>query len=281
MASNTARPIRRFMAGRVVAAMVFAGATLAGCSGSTPRQVHAADRTSPEVDLIRLSISNAYLIKSGRPVIVDAGGPTDTRALLAALHTEGVEPRAIALIILTHAHGDHGGGAAALRAATGANIVLGAADVPMAASGRDDVLKPTGLEAELVSRFIDRRFPPFRPDVQVTDRLDLRPYGLAGHVELTPGHTLGSLSVLLDDGQAFVGDILRGGYLGGAILPKVPHTHYFMADERENRRSLRHLLDAGVTTFYVGHGGPLTRADILRHAAELGLASGPPPDHSR
>jgi len=271
MASNTARASRRFIVGPVVAALAFAAATLCACAQATPRQVHAADRTSPEVDLIRLSISNAYLIKSRRPVVVDAGGPRDTPALLAALRTEGVDPHAIALIILTHAHGDHGGGAAALRAATGAKIVLGAPDVPMAASGHDDELKPTGLEARFVSLFIDPKFPPYRPDIQVTNRLDLSPYGLAGHIELTPGHTKGALSVLLDDGQGFVGDIVRGGNFGGAILPKVPQPHYFVADARENRRSLQHLLNAGVTTFYVGHGGPLARADILKHAADLGL----------
>jgi len=271
MAFKTDRPSRRFMARAVLAAMALAAATLCACSQTSPRQVHAADRTSPEIDLIRLSISNAYLIKSRRPLIVDAGGPADTPALLAALRAEGVDPHAIALIILTHAHGDHGGGAPALRAATGAKIVLGAADAGMAASGHNDVLKPTGLEAMFVRLFADLKFPPYRPDILLTDRLDLTPYGVAGHAELAPGHTPGSLVVILDDGQAFAGDILRGGHMGGAILPNVPHPHYFTADLAQNRLALRRLLAAGVSTFYVGHGGPLTRADILKHPAELGL----------
>jgi glyoxylase-like metal-dependent hydrolase (beta-lactamase superfamily II) len=43
-------------------------------------------------------------------------------------------------------------------------------------------------------------------DLVVREPLDLAPWGVAGRVVPMPGHTPGSLVVVLDDGRAFVGD---------------------------------------------------------------------------
>ncbi len=58
--------------------------------------------------------------------------------------------------------------------------------------------------------------------VHVEASLDPSPYGVAGRVTVTPGHTRGSLTVLTEEGHAFVGDLLGGGWFIGAPFPGRP-----------------------------------------------------------
>ena len=218
---------------------------------------------APEVVQIRLSMSNVFLIKAAKPILVDAGSPKDMAVLVAALAQQGLRVEDIALVVLTHAHSDHAGMAAALRRA-GAKIAMGRGDLEMARSGRNDDLKPTNVTAFLLKHLaIDPNFEPFAPDIAVGDTLDLAPWGIAGRASAMPGHTPGAMVVLLEDGRAFVGDMILGGYLGGAIRPQRAGEHYFHADRDHNRGNIRILLEHSVQTFYLGHGGPVARASVL------------------
>ena len=75
-----------------------------------------------------LPYSLAYLVEDdrGRLTVVDSGSPTDeaTRGLLGAVEALGRHPDDVAAIVVTHLHADHAGGAAALRAATGAAVLM-------------------------------------------------------------------------------------------------------------------------------------------------------------
>jgi hydroxyacylglutathione hydrolase len=89
----------------------------------------------------------------------------------------------------------------------------------------------------------------------------------------TPGHTPGSVSLLLPDGDAVVGDLLMGGFLGGLVRRSVPNTAYFQEDDHEALHSLRAVLAAGARRLWVGHGGPLS-ADRVATRFGLGRAGG-------
>jgi glyoxylase-like metal-dependent hydrolase (beta-lactamase superfamily II) len=41
--------------------------------------------------------------------------------------------------------------------------------------------------------------------------MDMKAFGVDGKVVCTPGHTAGSISVVLSTGEAIVGDLLMGG----------------------------------------------------------------------
>jgi hypothetical protein len=51
-------------------------------------------------------------------------------------------------------------------------------------------------------------------------------------------------------------------YLGGALAGTRPRYHYFVADRTQVHGGVRRLLELGVHTFYVGHGGPLTAQEV-------------------
>ncbi len=46
----------------------------------------------------------------------------------------------------------------------------------------------------------------------------------------TPGHTAGSISLITAAGDAIIGDVIMGGYLGGVLFPGKPNYHYFAED---------------------------------------------------
>lgn len=225
-----------------------------------------------QIVTIRLLISNAYLVRADRPVLVDAGSPREEHKIVRALRRAGVEPRDLGLIVLTHGHSDHAGSAAALRRISGAPLAIHAHDAHMLRRGSNDPLVPTNLAGRMMRPFTDRRFEPCEPDLLLEGERSLAEYGLPGRVLCTPGHTPGSLSLLLDHHEAIAGDLLIGGYLGGLVARGVPRYPYFADDLPEIVRSVERLLATRPTRIYVGHGGPLEAPHV-----EQWLAAQPQP----
>jgi glyoxylase-like metal-dependent hydrolase (beta-lactamase superfamily II) len=171
------------------------------------------------------------------------------------------------LLLHTHGHSDHAGSTSDLRRLSGAPVAIHAADAAMLCGGRNGPLPPTRLEARMIKRFVDKPFPAVEPDLVFDQELDLAPYGVDGRVVMTPGHTAGSVSVLLAGGEAIVGDVLMGGWMGGTFQAGKPNLHYFAEDPGQVRQSLDFLLAQPLHTWYMGHGGPLA-ADSVRAKAD-------------
>ena len=141
---------------------------------------------------------------------------------------------------------------------------LGHPAAPVGGAGQNCDLSPTSFEAEVLKRVVDFKFEPFSPDIPITNSLDLSPWGVAGKAVVMPGHTPGSLVIKLNDREVFVGDMMRGGSMGGAVNPTQPHVHYFQADLERNRANIRSLVEDGAEVFYLGHGGPVNRAAVIK-----------------
>ncbi len=216
---------------------------------------------------IRLSLSNAYLVRGERAILVDTGSAKDGRRILATLHQQGVPDPELALILHTHGHGDHCGSTRQLQEVTSAPAAVHSGDAEMLTTGQMRPTVPRALTARFLHLLVDASFPAVRPDIIFEDELNLQPFGIAGRIVLTPGHTAGSISLLLDTGDAIVGDLLMGGYLGGMILPGRPNYPYFADDLEQLRASVAKLLEMGVNRFFVGHGGPLPAERVRRWLA--------------
>ncbi|WP_301677245.1 MBL fold metallo-hydrolase [Methanoculleus methanifontis] len=84
-------------------------------------------------------------------------------------------------------------------------------------------------------------------------------FGVRGRIVPTPGHTPGSVSILIASGVAIVGDLLSTLVPGGR--PRLP---FRMDDPAAARRSIQILLAFGPERVYAAHGGPWRGAVVLR-----------------
>ncbi len=228
-----------------------------------------------DVTTIRLTAAGVHLVRGRRgPVLVDSGTARSVPALRRALAAHGVEPSSLAAVVLTHGHADHGGGARLL-VGDSVPVVVGALDAPILAAGHNPALSPTNLTARFIRPFVDRRFPAYRPDVEVDGELDLGEFGLEATAVVVGGHTPGSLVVVGrgPGGPAIVGDLVRGGHLGGSLRPGLALPHYYSDDAARDLAILTGVLARHEpSTLHVGHGGPLDAAPVRSLAARLAAA---------
>jgi glyoxylase-like metal-dependent hydrolase (beta-lactamase superfamily II) len=211
---------------------------------------------------LSLGMVHAFLLRGERPILVDAGLPGSEERLEEALRRHGVSLDELSLIVLTHAHSDHAGAAAALRERSGAPLAAGAGDAADLAAGANAPLTPTGAMGRLMGRAAGEqlRFPPAVPDILAEDGFSLEPYGVDGRLLALPGHTPGSLAAHLADGRLLAGDLITGSFL----LANRPSYPYFAADLAALRRSLRRVLTLAPTTLYPAHGRPCNGASLAR-----------------
>jgi glyoxylase-like metal-dependent hydrolase (beta-lactamase superfamily II) len=181
---------------------------------------------------LRLGFVKAFLLMgAGRHVLIDTGTKGQLPAITGRLKREGVGLKDISLIVVTHAHTDHTGSLADVAEATGAKVLA------------------HRLEADHMCT---------SPDVVVEDELDLNPYGVAGKVIWTPGHTRGSVSVALESGEAVVGDLVLPRFM--AFGP--PAIAFWSASREDSLASIRRVLGLRPSTILTSHGGPF-RPEVL------------------
>ena len=213
---------------------------------------------------IGLSISNAFLVKGATNILIDTGSPGEGKKILKALQKHGLQLRDIALIVHTHGHSDHCGSTAELLQHYKVPTALHAKDLHMAQTGRNGKIYTTTLVSRLLVPFVDKPYAPFTPDHLLNDLTDLSSYGINANVIHTPGHSKGSLSIVFDQGDAIIGDLLMGGLLGGTFFPKQPGYHYFIEDSAALHPSIEKVLNTPAKRYWVGHGGQLDAKRVAK-----------------
>lgn len=137
-------------------------------------------------------------------IVIDPGD--NIAQILAILKKHALK---VTAIVITHAHIDHIGGAAKLKAATGAPVHMNANDAPL----YDD------LDTQAAWLGIE---PPERTaiDVNAQDGQSLKLAGEEFHILHTPGHTQGSISVWIpEENKLIAGDTLFRDSIGRTDLP--------------------------------------------------------------
>ena len=217
-----------------------------------------------EIHRFSLGVANCYLIKEEGVILVDAGTPNRQGKFLKTLKDLSIEPKDISLILLTHGHWDHVGSVHEIKRLTGGKVAINQHEKDWV----EQALQPLPPGISLWGKIFGAIIKIFMPLVNFTGtsvdlvledkEFPLEPYGIHGKVLYTPGHSLGSMSLLLDTGDAFVGDLATNGL----PLRIGPGMSLFTEDTNAARESWRLLLERGAKWIYPGHGKPF-KADAL------------------
>ncbi|MFC3581647.1 subclass B3 metallo-beta-lactamase [Sphingomonas hylomeconis] len=137
------------------------------------------------VDYVGTEGLAAYLIHtSAGAILIDGTMAENAAAIERSVAARGVQMRDVKVLLLSHAHFDHAGGLAALKRASGAQLVAGAADRAALESG-----VPPGETSYGVIRF-----PAVKVDRAIRDGERVRLGGVTLTAVATPGHTPGCTS---------------------------------------------------------------------------------------
>lgn len=176
-------------------------------------------------------------------LLVDAGWPRSLPDLRAGLEAAGLRLSALRFVMTSHAHPDHAGLMQKLKRYCGTRRIV------------HEVQRGSLLELNrFFERKPDRHFEPFEIDeddlvVGSPNRDILRSIGIEGEILETPGHSDDSVSLLLDGGDAFTGDLTRPDLATKEQAAAVA-------------ASWRTLMARGAATFYPAHGGPFAASVI-------------------
>lgn len=216
--------------------------------------------TVHRIGLVNVS---AYLIyRPGEAILVDCGTSGSEVKILEKLEQLGVDPGMLKLLVLTHEHYDHAGSAARLRQLTGCKVLVHRAAAHRLRKGSTPIPAGTRWKAKLlvgVGRIFARRimkYPGLEPDLVADDLFDLSVYGFPGKVIHTPGHTFGSMVVLMDGGELIAGDTLFG-------VENKQHFPPFAEDLSALLGSWTYIRDLQVKSCYPAHGRHFTFESFL------------------
>lgn len=217
---------------------------------------------------IQSGINSCYVIKEKGVIMIDGGPPKMRNGFLKKMKDFSVDPEEIQLIVLTHGDFDHVGSAKDIQEITGAAIAIHEKDRMNLEQGLFNWTKGVTTWGKISRTFLmpvlknRMSFPAVKADIILNDsEISLNNYGIAGRILYTPGHTLGSVSVLLDSGEAFIGCLAHN---------RLPFTfHPALPIYAENidliKESWKKLFDAGAKTIFPGHGKPFSVEIIKKY----------------
>jgi len=182
--------------------------------------------------------TNYYLVEfKGGKLLVDCGWPGTLPKLMAELKRKGIVFKEIKYLLVTHFHPDHAGLVQELKNQGVKFIVLDC---------QIDFIAP------LTELFKTKKYPYV--EIKENDSLILKiedsrtflaSIGLNGEILHTPGHSDDSVTLILDEGYAFTGDL---------------HPAFMNIDDEKTRVSWDKIHRYKITRILPGHGGqhPLT-----------------------
>jgi glyoxylase-like metal-dependent hydrolase (beta-lactamase superfamily II) len=197
--------------------------------------------------------------------MVDSGMPNKLQLFKRVLSKHKIDPSRIKLIVLTHSHFDHAGSALDIRNLTGAKIAIHESEKECVESDKVLIPKGVNLRGRITQPLIFSfkiPFPKFTPDILLrNDPYPLSEFGIDGQIIHTPGHTTGSLSVILNSGEAFVGCMAHNGF----PFRSKPGLPIYAQDIESIKETWKNLIDRGITYIYPGHGKAFPVEVIKNH----------------
>ncbi len=169
-------------------------------------------------------------------LLVDCGWYGMLGQFLAQFKRKGLEPSAVKYVLATHYHMDHAGLVNEFKKLGAQLIVMESQAAVLVPEEPPSPTKPPLLITTSRAGTIMLRF--------AESRSFLSSIGLSGEIVATPAHSEDSVSLVLDDGSAFTGDL--------------PPRSLICEDDPALRASWAELDRLNVKRIYAAHGGEPT-----------------------
>lgn len=192
-----------------------------------------------------------YLVDLGRPILIDTGSGMDIKSLVGNLESLEYSPKDISLIVLTHCHIDHIGAFPYLEERY---------SLPAAIHEMDAAAVEEGDNRRTAANWYGMNLSPTPVKYHLKGEEGTLEEGAASLRWLhTPGHTPGSISLLLDNGlfRVLFGQDIHG-----------PFYSSFGSDLDQWAASMRRLIKEEADILCEGHFGIIRPASEVRNYIE-------------
>jgi hydroxyacylglutathione hydrolase len=201
---------------------------------------------------------NTYFIAGEKVgVLVDTGVNFQWRALRRRLDRLAGTGNSPDYLLLTHAHFDHAANGRRVKERYRPKIIVHQAEASLLGRGESPPVSGTNCLTRLVTGSLRHHggmpgYAPLKADILLTDHGNDARIAVEIVLMPTPGHSPGSVSVIVDQEIAVVGDAM----VGGIVFPP------FADDPRLLLDSWRKLLDSQCTLFLPAHGSAVRRESL-------------------
>jgi hydroxyacylglutathione hydrolase len=165
----------------------------------------------------------------------------------------------IDLLILTHSHFDHAANAARIKEKYEAKVIIHQTETKYLSSGNNILPDGTNIVTKFLVKAFEKqfnaiaRYSPCIYDLTFDESFYLKDYGFNGSIIHTPGHTVGSSCIIIENEIALVGDTMFGIFWGTVFPP-------FASDQKSLVNSWGKLLKTKCNIFIPSHGSANARS---------------------
>ena len=211
--------------------------------------------------------SNCYFVAFGKmKILVDTAGKNRFSLLKKRLELK-LGPEKLDYLFLTHTHFDHVQNAARLKKIFGCKIIADERESEFLSKGSTPLPKGSFALTKFITWLGKRltnidRYPEVKCDICVDDIYEIKTRTDPIRMLRTPGHSAGSLTLVLDDEIALVVDSMYW-YRKNSVFP------VFADNKRGVIESWQKMLKTNCTLFLTGHGKPIPREILEKNFLRL------------
>jgi glyoxylase-like metal-dependent hydrolase (beta-lactamase superfamily II) len=183
-------------------------------------------------------------------ILIDTGHKNKRSKLERAL--TNLKVKDIDYLVLTHSHFDHAGNAEFAKEKFNAKVVIHASEYEYLKTGNSPLPKGSIFLTKFIIHAtnvfsICPLYEPCVGNIQLADTFNFSNMGINSYVLHTPGHSIGFLSIIIDNEIAIVGDAMFGVFPWSVFPPYADNVTQMV-------NSWKILLDSGCSTFLPAHG---------------------------
>jgi len=206
--------------------------------------------------------SNVFLLTSdNKRILVDTSPGVYWKKLEKKI--EKYSNGRIDILILTHAHFDHAYNTIRIKEKYKSSVYIHCNEADKLLNGENPETNGSNIMTKIITSLFGKTFMRMKnyhgcsADVMVYDRYDFEVEGLHAYLIHTPGHSAGSMSLIIDNEIAIVGDCLFGVFKTSVFPP-------FVTSPQDLTASWCRLIETGCSIFLPSHGNEKTRNQLIK-----------------